>query len=269
MQIFEITAPRKKLDEINFGAFAKGVGSQLAKNVKSDLGIQPADNKVSGVAAQQTATKATAGVVKQQAQAQQQLWSNTLKTMTAAASQAGTAQIDPQALATNLNKQIQGMIKPHGLTASIKPMNGRPVPQVDDFTGDIDPEMLDATTKAQVTQTVAQINQSIASILAAPPNATAADLANNWMGLAQGVADAASMTTFHANPGGGGRVAGGGGTDRSIPPEVKPVVTALGTDSASMQKFAGLVQRSGKPVKQTGNPLVDGFLKQAGVQFSA
>ena len=38
MQIFEITA-RKKLDEVNFGAFAKGVGSQLVKNVKSDLGI--------------------------------------------------------------------------------------------------------------------------------------------------------------------------------------------------------------------------------------
>ena len=268
MQIFEITA-RKKLDEVNWGAFAKGVGSQLAKNVKSDLGIQPADNKLSGVAAQQAATAATANVVKQQAQAQQQLWSNTLKTMTAAASQAGTAQIDPQALATNLNKQIQGMIKPHGLTASIKPMNGRPVPQVDDFTDDIDPEMLDATTKAQVTQTVAKINQSIASILAAPPNATAAELANNWMGLAQGVADAGSMTTFHANPGGGGgRVAGGGGTDRSIPPAIQPVVTALGTDSASMQKFARLVQASGKPVKATGNPQIDLFLTQSGIRLT-
>ena len=268
MQIFEITA-RKKLDEINFGAFAKGVGGQLAKNVKSDLGIQPADNKLSGVAAQNAATKATAGAVKAQAQAQQQLWSGTLKTMTTAASQAGTAQIDPQALATNLNKQIQGMIKPHGLTASIKPMNGRPVPQVDDFTDDIDPEMLDATTKAQVTQTVAQINQSIASILAAPPNATAADLANNWMGLAQGVADAASMTTFHANPGGGGgRVASRGGADRSIAPAVQPVATALGTDLAGMQKFASLIQRSGKPVKATSNPQVDAFLQQAGIRLT-
>jgi len=267
MQIFEITN-NKKLDEVNLGAFVKGVGSQLAKNVKSDLGIQPADNQVSGVAAQNAATKATAGVVKQQAQAQQHLWSKTLQTMTAAASQAGTAQIDPQALATNLNKQIQGMIKPHGLTASIKPMNGRPVPQIDDFTDQIDPEMLDATTKAQVAQNVAQINQSIASILAAPPDATASDLTNAWMSLAQGIADAGSMTTFHANPGGGGGRVAGSGTDRSIPPALKPVVTALGTDSASMQKFARLVQASGKPVKATGNPQIDSFLTQSGIRLT-
>jgi hypothetical protein len=263
MQIFEIT--NKKLDEVNWGAFAKGVGSQLARNVKSDLGIQSADNKVSGVAAQNSATAATANVVKQQSQAQQQLWSKTLQTMTAAASQAGTAQIDPQALATNFNKQLQGMIKPHGLTASIKPMNGVPVPQVDDFTDQIDPEMLDAHTKAQVAQTVQQINQSIASILAAPPNAKAADLANNWMGLAQGVADAASMTTFHANP----AARTSAGNNRSIAPADQAVVDALGVDDAGMQNFARMAQASGKPIKPTGNPTVDGFLRAAGVRFSA
>jgi hypothetical protein len=89
------------------------------------------------------------------------------------------------------------------------------------------------------------------------------------MGLAQGVADAGSMTTFHANPGGGGGgVAGGGGTDRSIPPALKPVVTALGTDSESMQKFARLVQASGKPVKATGNPQIDSFLTQSGIRLT-
>ena len=147
-------------------------------------------------------------------------------------------------------------------------MNGRPVPQVDDFTDDIDPEMLDTNTKAQVAQTVAQINQSIASILAAPPNATAAELANNWMGLAQGVADAGSMTTFHGNTGGATGTRAAAGNSRAIPPAVQPVVTALGTDPASMQKFASLVQRSGKPVKATGNPQIDSFLTQSGIRLT-
>lgn len=259
MQIYEITS-LKKLNEVNWGAFAKGVGSQLAKNIKTDLGIQPADNKVSGVAAQNTATAATAAVVKQQAAEQQKLWSNTLQTMTKAAAQIGTPQIDPQALATNFMKQLQGMLKPHGLTANIKPMNGRPVPQIDDFTDDIDPQMLDQTTRAQVAKTVAQINQSIASILAAPPNATAAELANNWMGLAQGVADAGSMTAFHGNS--STRMAAS--TPASANPKVQAAISALGTDAQGLVGLNTLIQRSGGfKGKATGDPTIDGLLKAA------
>jgi hypothetical protein len=266
MQIFEITQRQPVAEAATMGSVLGGIAKYAGNQIGKSLGIQD-NSRVSGVAAQNAATKATAGVVKQQASQQQQLWNSTLQTMTKAAAGAGTAQIDPKALATNFMKQLQGMLKPHGLTATMDQQNGVPVPQIDDYENQIDPEMLDQKTKAQIDQNVQQIDQAIYAILTAPATSKPTDLSNAWMSLAQGIADAGSMTAFHQGQASGG-TAPKSTTNVGVPPAVKPVVATLGTDLASMQKFAQLVQRSGKPVKSTGNPQIDSFLTTSGIRLT-
>jgi hypothetical protein len=272
MQIFEITQHQLVNEKFGFsavgpgatassvlGGIAKYAGNQIGKS----LGMQD-NSRVSGVAAQNAATAATAGVVKQQAAQQQQLWNNTLQTMSKAASGIGQTQIDPKALATNFMKQLQGMLKPHGLTATMDQQNGIPVPQVDDYENQIDPEMLDQKTKAQIDQTIQQIDQAIYAILTAPATAKPTDLTNAWMSLAQGIANAGSMTAFHQGQSTGSAARTPGISASESDPKTRAALAAMGTDAAGLAGLNTLIQRSGGfKGKATGDPTIDGLLKSA------
>lgn len=264
MQIFEITA-RKKLDEVNLGAFAKTVGSQLAKNVKSDLGIQPADNKVSGTAAQGAASAATIGVAKQQAQEQQKIWNKTLADLSKDVSERGLSQIPPKDLAQNFMKQFQGMLTPHGLRATMGNMNGVPIPEIDDFSDQLDPAALGGQAKKEAEAIIDDIDDAVAGILQAQPETSPATLAQMWQNLAVKISAAANLVTFSP---GASTASTTARTPAGVNPAVQPVVTALGTDPVSMQKFGRLVQASGKPVKATGNPQIDSFLTTSGIRLT-
>lgn len=268
MQIFEITA-RKKLDEVNFGAFAKGVGNQLVKNVKSDLGIQSDPAKVSGVAAQGAASAATIAVAKQQAIQQQQVWNKTLANLSKDVSERGLSQIPPKDLAQNFMKQFQGMLQPHGLRASMGNINGVPIPEIDDFSGQLDPDALGGQAKKEAEAIIDDIDDAVSGILQAQPETSPATLAQLWQNLAVKISAAANLMQF--SPGAAKAPAAGAPVAANaamIPPVVKPLVAALGTDPASMKKFGDLLRTSGKPVKATGNPTLDAFLEQSGIRFA-
>jgi hypothetical protein len=263
MQIFEITQRQPVTEAATMGSVLGGIAKYAGNQIGKSLGMQD-NSRVSGVAAQNAATAATAGVVKQQASQQQQLWNSTLQTMTKAAAGIGQTQIDPKALATNFMKQLQGMLKPHGLSATMDQQNGVPVPQIDDYESDIDPEMLDQTTKAQIDQNVQQIDQAIYIILTASATAKAADLTNAWMSLAQGIANAGSMTAFNQNQTARPTARAPGVSASVSDPKTRAALAAMNTDAAGLAGLNALIQRSGGFKGQaTGDPTIDGLLKSA------
>jgi hypothetical protein len=161
-------------------------------------------------------------------------------------------------------KQLQGMLKPHGLSATMDQQNGIPVPQVDDYENQIDPEMLDQKTKAQIDQTIQQIDQSIYAILTAPATSKATDLSNAWMSLAQGIANAGSMTAFHRGQSTGSAARTPGISASVSDPKTQAALAAMGTDAAGLAGLNTLIQRSGGfKGKATGDPTIDGLLKSA------
>jgi hypothetical protein len=193
MQIFEIT---QSVNEINYGSVLGGIAKYAGNQIGKSLGMQDR-TQLSGPAAQAAAGAATAGVVKQQAAQQQQLWNNTLQFMKKSAARVGQSQIDPNSLATNFMKQLQGMLKPHGLSATMDQQNGIPVPQLNDFENKVDPQVLDQQTKNQIDQTIQQVDQAIYNILAGSNSAKPADLTPAWAALTQSIANAGSMLAFH------------------------------------------------------------------------
>lgn len=266
MQIFEVTT-KSKLSEINYGAFVKGVGSQLAQNIKTDLGIQPSVDKVSGVAAQQKASAATIGVAKQQAQQQQQIWNKTLEELKKDVAERGLSQIPPRDLAQNFMKQLQGMLTPHGLRATMGTINGVPMPEIDDFSDQVDAEALGGQARQEAAVIIDDIDDAVAGILTAQPSTSPATLAQLWQNLAVKISAAANLVTFSPNASKQrGASMPGGTVARGTDPRAQQAMSAMGIDAQGLAGLASVIQANGGFRGQpTKDPIVDALLKAAGI----
>ena len=185
MQIFEITQPRKKLNEIDFGAvkapaargaaigtgFASALGKAItnaplkALGAKTGADLVPDPDEVglfgksraSDAARMDAATKAAMPVITQQADQQQKMWAASLADMMKKGGVTSMAELDPAQLREPLMKQIETMTKPYGLS------NYKNLPN------EVDPESFGGAGKENAMTTVEAIDAAIATILNPDP----------------------------------------------------------------------------------------------------
>lgn len=188
MQIFEITQ-RRPVTEINWGATAKAVGSQilqapvkaLGAKVGQDLTSTP--DAVGSAEAMGTATKAAEPVVRQQAIEQQQLWDKSVAAMLKQGKVSNINQLNPAQPREALMAQVQKMLRPHGIV---------------DYTQL--PNLVDAASfggqgKAMAQQTANDIDATINEILSGRP---AKDV---WYRLSKKIYAAGQQAEFRADRG--------------------------------------------------------------------
>jgi hypothetical protein len=264
MQIFEITQI-KKITEINYGAVGRGLAQAAGAATREYFGMQPKQStQVQGLASQQQAQKLSEPVIKQQAQQQQQLWTRTVQTMKNTAKNAGLSELDSKELADTLMKQLESMLRPHGLKATMDNQAGVPVPTLDDFADQI-ANNSDTTVSRDIDRTLQQVDDALMAIVTAKD----ADKLNTaWLNLSQGIANAASLMTFQGQPNtnraGSGAV---GSAVKSGPTtgNVAKAMSALGVRDEDLQGLAQLIQQNPTPVRATGNPVMDDLLRHMGL----
>jgi hypothetical protein len=190
MQIFEITQ-RRPVNEINWGATAKAVGSgilqapvkALGAKVGQDLTDTP--DAVGSAEAMGTATKAAEPVIRQQAVEQQQLWDKSVAAMLKQGGVSNISQLTPAQPREALMAQVQKMLRPHG---------------IGDYTQL--PNLVDAASfggqgKAMAKQTATDITAIINEILTGNPAKDA------WYRLSKKIYAAGQQAEFRADRGGG------------------------------------------------------------------
>ena len=191
MQIFEITQ-RRPVNEINWGATAKAVGSHilqqpvrsLSKRVGVDLTDTP--DPVGSAEAMGAATKAAEPVIQQQAVEQQQLWDKSVAAMLKQGGVSNISQLNSAQTREALMAQVQKMLRPHGIM---------------DYTQL--PNLVDATSfggqgKAMAKQTAADITAIINEILTGRPAKDA------WYRLSKKIYAAGQQAEFRADRGSAG-----------------------------------------------------------------
>lgn len=256
MQIYEISQP-KPIAEVNYGAVAKELGKAAGAATRNYFGMQPArDVQVQGAEAQRLAMQHAQAVIKQQVMSQKALWDRLLKNMMTTAGANQQTALSPNDLASAFMQQLQSMLRPHGLTASMANNGGVPQPILDDFTTKIR-NRTDPTVVQNIRNSRQQTNAAINAILQGRNDESA------WLALSQGIANAANILAFQADP-----------TQTSNQPQTAPnplstgaaqAMSALGTTNSGMQNLATLVQQNGSPVNPTGNPVIDALLKHMGL----
>ena len=191
MQIFEITQ-RRPVNEINWGATAKAVGSHilqqpvrsLSKRVGVDLTDTP--DPVGSAEAMGAATKAAEPVIQQQAVEQQQLWDKSVAAMLKQGGVSNISQLNSAQTREALMAQVQKMLRPHGIV---------------DYTQL--PNLVDASSfggqgKAMAKQTAADITAIINEILTGRPAKDA------WYRLSKKIYAAGQQAEFRADRGSAG-----------------------------------------------------------------
>lgn len=200
MQIFEITQ-RRPVNEINWGATAKAVGSQilqapvkaLGAKVGQDLTSTP--DPVGSAEAMGVATKAAEPVIQQQAVEQQALWDKSVAAMLKQGGASNISQLNPAQTREALMTQVQKMLRPYGIV---------------DYTQL--PNLVDAASfggqgKAMAKQTAADITAVINEILTGRPAKDA------WYRLSKKIYAAGQQAEFRADRGGAG-ISGGAPTSQ-------------------------------------------------------
>ena len=209
MRIFEITLPRKKLDEIDFGAvkapaargvaaaggFASALGKAITNAPLKALGAKTgADlvpdpdagkSRASVAARMDAATKAAMPAITQQADQQQKMWAASLADMMKKGGVTTMTELDPAQLREPLLKQIETMGKPYGLS------NYKNLPNA------VDPESFGGAGKEEAMNTVEAIDAAIAAILSPDPKQqTGAQARNNWINLSKEIYAAGQQAQF-------------------------------------------------------------------------
>ena len=209
MQIFEITQPRKKLNEIDFGAvkapaargvaaaggFASALGKAITNAPLKALGAKTgADlvpdpdagkSRASVAARMDAATKAAMPAITQQADQQQKMWAASLADMMKKGGVTSMTELDPAQLREPLMKQIETMGKPYGLS------NYKNLPNA------VDPESFGGAGKEEAMNTVEAIDAAIAAILSPDPKQQAGVQArNNWINLSKEIYAAGQQAQF-------------------------------------------------------------------------
>jgi hypothetical protein len=197
MQIFEITQ-RRPVNEINWGATAKTVGSQilqspvdaLGKRVGQDLNSTP--DPVGSAEAMGAATEAAEPVIRQQAVEQQALWDKSVAAMLKQGKVSNISQLNSAQPREALMSQVQKMLRPHGIV---------------DYTQL--PNLVDAASfggqgKAMAKQTATDITAIINEILTGSPAKDA------WYRLSKKIYAAGQQAEFRADRGGAGVSRGAG-----------------------------------------------------------
>jgi hypothetical protein len=251
MQIYEISLPIPVV-EVNYGAAARELGKAAGAAARNYFGMQPSqDAQVQGAEAQQLAMQHAQAVIRQQVMSQKTLWDRSLKNMMTTAGANQQTALDPRDLASSFMQQLQSMLRPHGLTASMANVGGIPQPVLDDFSTKIRNRQNPAVVQ-NIRSSRQQVNSAVNAILQGVNDEGA------WLALSQGIANAANLLAFQADP-----------AQRSQP-QVAPnplstraaqAMSALGTTNSGIQNFASLVQQSGSSVSPTGNPIIDDLLR--------
>lgn len=213
MQIFEITQPRKKLNEIDFGAvkapaargvaaaggFASALGKAItnaplkALGAKTGADLVPDPDEVglfgksraSDAARMDAATQAAMPAITQQADQQQKMWAASLADMMKKGGVTSMTELDPAQLREPLMKQIETMTKPYRLS------NYKNLPN------EVDPESFGGAGKENAMTTVEAIDTLIAAILSPDPKQqTGAQARNNWINLCKRIYAAGQQAQF-------------------------------------------------------------------------
>ena len=213
MQIFEITQPRKKLNEIDFGAvkapaargvaaaggFASALGKAItnaplkALGAKTGADLVPDPDEVglfgkdraSVAARMDAATKAAMPAITQQADQQQKMWAASLADMMKKGGVTSMAELDPAQLREPLMKQIETMTKPYRLSS------------YKNLPNEVDPESFGGAGKENAMTTVEAIDTLIAAILNPDPKQqTGAQARNNWINLCKRIYAAGQQSQF-------------------------------------------------------------------------
>jgi len=267
MQIFEITQPRKKLDEIDFGAvkapaargvaaaggFASALGKAITNAPLKALGAKTgADlvpdpdagkSRASVAARMDAATKAAMPVITQQADQQQKMWAASVANMMKKAGVTTMTELDPAQLREPLMKQIETMGKPYGLS------NYKNLPNA------VDPESFGGAGKEEAMNTVEAIDAAIAAILSPDPKQqTGAQARNNWINLSKEIYAAGQQAQFREK-------SYASGHDLAAPEVVDGLAQRL--DAAGLT--AGKLRLPSGVVRPTGDPRVNNFLSALGL----
>ena len=213
MQIFEITQPRKKLNEIDFGAvkapaargvaaaggFASALGKAItnaplkALGAKTGADLVPDPDEVglfgkdraSDAARMDAATRAAMPVITQQAAQQQKMWAASLADMMKKGGVTSMTELDPAQLREPLMKQIETMTKPYRLSS------------YKNLPNEVDPESFGGAGKEEAMDTVEAIDAAIAAILSPDPKQQAgAQARNNWINLSKEIYAAGQQAQF-------------------------------------------------------------------------
>lgn len=189
MQIYEIIQ-RRIVNEINYGATAKAVGSAILQAPVKSLGakvgqdLTSTPDAVGSAEAMGAATKASEPVVRQQAAEQQELWDKSVAAMLKQGKVSNISQLNPAQTREALMGQVQKMLRPHG---------------IGDYTQL--PNLIDASSfggqgKAMAKQTAADITAIINEILTGNPGKDA------WYKLSKKIYAAGQQAEFRADRGG-------------------------------------------------------------------
>ena len=267
MQIFEITQPRKKLNEIDFGAvkapaargvaaaggFASALGKAITNAPLKALGAKTgADlvpdpdagkSRASVAARMDAATKAAMPAITQQADQQQKMWAASLADMMKKGGVTSMTELDPAQLREPLMKQIETMGKPYGLS------NYKNLPNA------VDPESFGGAGKEEAMNTVEAIDAAIAAILSPDPKQQAgAQARNNWINLSKEIYAAGQQAQFREKS-----YATGG--QLAAPEAVEELTQRL--DAAGLT--ADKLRLPPNVVRPTNDSRVNGFLSALGL----
>jgi len=265
MRIFEITLPRKKLDEIDFGAVkapaargaavAGGFASALGKAITNaplkalgaktgaDLVPNPDDAKdrASIAARMDAATKAAMPVITQQADQQQKMWAASVADMMKKGGVTTMAELDPAQLREPLMKQIETLGKPYGLS------NYKNLPNA------VDPESFGGAGKEEAMNTVEAIDAAIATVLD-PKQQAGAQARNNWINLCKEIYAAGQQAQFREK-------SYASGHDLAAPEAVDELTQRLDTAGLTANKL----RLPPNVVRPTSDPRINGFLSALGL----
>jgi hypothetical protein len=272
MRIFEITLPRKKLDEIDFGAvkapaargaavaggFASALGKAItnaplaalgAKTGAGNLAPDPDEvglfgkSRASDAARMDAATKAAMPVITQQADQQQKMWAASLADMMKKAGVTTMTELDPAQLREPLMKQIETMTKPYRLSS------------YKNLPDEVDPESFGGAGKEEAMDTVEAIDAAIAAILSPDPKQqTGAQARNNWINLSKEIYAAGQQSQFRPKS-----YATGG--QLAAPEAIDELTQRLDTAGLTANKLS----LPPNVVRPTSDERVNGFLSALGL----
>jgi hypothetical protein len=272
MRIFEITLPRKKLNEIDFGAvkapaargaavaggFASALGKAItnaplaalgAKTGAGNLAPDPDEvglfgkSRASDAARMDAATKAAMPVITQQADQQQKMWASSLADMMKKAGVTTMTELDPAQLREPLMKQIETMTKPYRLSS------------YKNLPDEVDPESFGGAGKENAMMTVEAIDTLIAAILNPDPKQqTGAQARNNWINLCKRIYAAGQQSQFRPKS-----YATGG--QLAAPEAIDELTQRLDTAGLTANKLS----LPPNVVRPTSDERVNGFLSALGL----
>lgn len=264
MQIFEVTS-KQKVDEVNIGATARAVGSNIANRALSTIGQaagvsgQEFSNTIrgagtptlTGAAAQQAAAKAAQPIIQRQAQAAQTAW-RTEATALARAAGVPYSQINAAQRTNALDKFVNDQL-----------LGGR-ITDYKQLPNLVDPNSFGGKGVQLAKQTVANIDAAMNAILAQDPTTTPArQQLQAWQNLAQLTYSAMNQSTFQAGTG-PAQQKKAPTAPAAADPRTAAMMAAMGLGADDLAKMnAAIKAKGGFKGRPTGDPYIDGMLRAA------